>query len=258
MKALWKGSLNFGLVTIDLELVTAVQEHALAFKLLHDVCETPIHNQHWCDHCNKAVAWEHIVKGFPLSKTKFVVLTKEKLKTLKALKSDTLVLETFVDKEKIEPIWLNNHYYALPRKENDRAYGLFVAALEKANKVAVSTIIFKEREHMCVIQPYHNRLLLSTLHYPYEIRPLPQEKSVLKFDSQELELANYLIEKLSHKKVNLEKFKDTFVEKLKKVLSAKGKKALLPKPTKEPRKHPPKIALADLLKQSVGEKKRKK
>lgn len=255
MKAIWKGALNFGLVTIDLELFTAIEDHAVKFKLLHDVCETPIHNLHWCDHCNKAVEWEHIVKGLPLSKNKFVVLTKEKLKSLKALKSDVIHLETFVDKENVEPILFDTHYYALPHKEHDRAYGLFVAALEKASKVAVGKIIFKEREHVCILQPYHDRLLLSTLHFGYEIRPLPAVKTVMKFDSQELELAQYLIDKLSHKKIKMENFKDTFVEKLKRVLSARGKKALLPKTESVPRKHPPKIALADLLKKSVMQSK---
>lgn len=221
MKTLWKGSLNFGLVTIAIDIYAAIQEHAISFKLLHDECHTPIHNLRWCDHCDKEVSWEHVVKGLPLPDNKFFVITKEALAKLKPLKTDIIALTTFIDEESFDPIWSDEHYYVLPHNKDDRAYALFVQALEHSKKIAIGTIIFKEKEHICALRPYHNRLLMSTLHYAYEIRPLPPAKKTIRFTTQELQLAEYLIKKLSKKTCSLETFKDTFIEKLKKAITQK-------------------------------------
>ena len=253
MRAFWKGSLNFGLVTIDVQVFTAIKEHVISFKLLHDKCHTPIHNLHWCEHDNEAVSWEHIVKGLPLGNNKFFVITKEALRKLKPLRTDTIVIKTFLDADALEPIWFDQHYYALPAKESDPAYALFVAALEKSKKIGIGTVVFKEKEHPCGFQPYHKRLLLSTLHYAYEIRPLELPKKVPAFDAQELKLAQYLIDKLSHKKVKLEDFKDTFIEKLKKALKAKPKKEIATKKVVHKKvAHKP---LLEILKKSIAQKK---
>lgn len=233
MKTIWKGALNFGLVTINIELFDAIQEHAVSFKLLHDACHTPIHNLRWCNHCNKAVPWNHVVKGLPLTKEKFFVMTKEALKTLKPLKNDTLVLQTFIPEANFDPIWSDQHYYVLPQKENDRAYALFVTVLTTSKKIAIGTIIFKDKEHICAIRPYQDRLLMTTLHYAYEIRPLPTHKTTLRFTTKELELAQYLVAKLSKKKIALENFKDTFIEKLKVLIRKQpAKKQISAKKTK--------------------------
>lgn len=232
MKTIWKGSLNFGLVTISIELYSAIQEHVVSFKLLHDTCKTPIHNLHWCPHCKKALTWDHIVKGLPLDKNKFFIITKQALRELKPFKSSTIALTTFIDESELDPLWTNQHYYALPQKTDDRAYALFVTALETEKKIALGTIIMKDKEHICVFRPYHNRLLMTTLHYAYELRPLPPAQKSIRFTFEELEVAHYLIKKLSKKTLSLEQFKDTFIEQLKKAVTQKlkpGKKITVKK-----------------------------
>lgn len=238
MKAIWRGTLTFGLVNIDIELLSAIKEHVVSFNLLHDTCRKQIHNLRWCDHCDKEVTWDHVVKGLKVSKNKFIVLTKEALKKLKPLRTDTINIETFIDADKLQPLWFDAHYYALERKDSDRAYALFVAALEKSNKIGIGRLVMKEKEHVCAIQTYQHQLLITTLHYPHEIRPLPKKQRAQRFDHDELQLANYLIEKMSHKKISPALFRDTFVEKLKKILTSKSKTAALkvvplPKPHKE-------------------------
>lgn len=257
MKAFWKGSLNFGLITLDIELFTAINVHGLAFKLLHDVCHKQIHNVHWCDHCNQAVTWDHIVKGLPLNNEKFFILTNEALSNLKSLKSDVITIETFIPADALEPIWLESHYFALPRKQGDRAYALFVAALEDSKKIALGKVIFRQREHVCALQPYGDCLLLSTLHFSHEIRPLPPQTTTIKFTSEELELAQYLIEKMSFAKIRPETFKDTFVENLKKALKSRSKKSI-PMTNAKKKTGTKKQSLTDLLKQSVSTLKTKK
>ncbi len=253
MKAIWRGSLNFGLVTIDIELVSAIKEHAVSFKLLHDKCHTQIHNMRWCNHCNKEVTWDHVVKGLPNSKNKFFIITKEALKQLKPLKSDTIVIDTFIDADKLQPLWFDAHYYGLARKEKDRAFSLFVTALAHSGKVAIGKVIMKEKEHVCAIQPYQDQLLVTTLHYPYEIRPLPKKKAEAHFDKEELKLAEYLIAKMSHKKISPSLFKDTFIEKLKKALTSKKLgRAAIPE-----QKLPKAMTLLDILQKSVKTTKRK-
>jgi DNA end-binding protein Ku len=251
MKAMWKGSLNFGLVTIDLELFTAIKEHAISFKLLHEKCHTPIRNLHWCEKDNEEVPWSDIVKGLPVGKNKFFVMTKEAIEKLKPLKSDTIAIEAFFSQDVLDPIWYDQHYYVLPQKDSDPAFGLFVAALERSKKAAFGKVIFREKEHLCLLQPYHKRLLLSTLHYAYQVRPLVVPKKEMKFDSEELELAEYLIEKLSRKNFEPEKYKDTFVERLKKVIKA-GPKKIASTKEKSIKKQESKKTLREILQKSLS------
>jgi DNA end-binding protein Ku len=247
MKAIWKGSINFGLVTIKIELFSAVQEHVVSFKLLHDACHTPIHNVRWCATCEQEVAWENVVKGLPTKKGDYFIITQKTLESLKSKGTDTIHVETFIASHQLEFVWLEQHYYALPYKKNDRAYELFVAALEKSKKMGLGRFIMREKEHVCVILPYHNALLLSTLHFPYQIRPLP-EQAPKKIDKKELELAQYLIETLSAKKISADLLKDTFIEQLKKEIVKKTKKTVKAVPRQSKHK---KLSLLQSLEESV-------
>lgn len=223
MKAIWKGTLSFGLVNIPIEIYSATQTHSLGFNLLHEKCQTPINYQRFCPTCNRVVKWEEIVKGIKLSDGTYFIITPENLKKLKPEKSDTIDIIEFIDAESLAPIYLDQHYYVTPAKENDKAYFLFFEVLKKNNKVAIGRFVLKDKEYICAIHPYKNGFLLTTLNYQYEIREFKKfdDLKILKQDPKELKLAEQLINKLSKKSLKMEQFKDTFATELKEKIKKK-------------------------------------
>lgn len=228
MKSIWNGSISFGLVSININIYSAIQEHTLGFKLLCKKCHTPITYERWCKNCNKEVAWHDVVKGLKLPDGTYFILTQEKLHELRAVKTDTIDIKEFVDAGEIKPIYLESHYYIVPAKLAEKTYFLFKRALEETNKVAIGQFVMRDKEYICVIKPQDNVLLLSTLHYSYEIRDLSGVavlKKEPKIDIQELKLAEQLISKLTRKKFNLDQYKDSFAENVLKELKKKQKES---------------------------------
>jgi DNA end-binding protein Ku len=253
VRPLWKGTLNFGLVSIQVQLLKAVKEHAIGFTLLHEKCDTPISNKRWCEHCHKEIEWTDTVKGLKLPNGSYFVMTQEALKELKPTKTDTIDIVEFIDKGIVPPVFYDTHYYVAPQKETDKAYALFCAALTKYKKAAIGQFVLRDKDAVCLIEPYENALLLTTLNYSYEIVPLevPKEEASVKITSKELELAHLLIEKLSKKTFNIEQFKDTFVSRLKRAIESK-KKGKVVKIEKIAPPHRPSQSLMESLKASLS------
>jgi len=224
MKAIWSGSISFGLLNIPVKVYSAIAEHKFGFNVLCGKCHHQLKNIRWCDHCKKEIAWENTVKGFKRSDGSFFIMTEQAVHALKPEKIDTIDIKEFVDRDEIEILYINDHYYMMPYKEKDKTFYLFAQALKKSKKVAIGQFIMHEKEHVVAISFYKNMLLLNTLHYEYEIRSAELAAlETIKVTKEELSLALLLINKLTHKKFVLTKYKDTFVEKLKKALKSKKK-----------------------------------
>ncbi len=125
-RPVWKGTINFGLVSIQVQLLKAVQSHALSFKVLHATCDTPITNKRWCPHCNEEVEWNDTVKGMKMADGSYFVMTQENIKALKPEKTDTIDIVQFVDGGTVSPLYYDQHYYVVPQKSSDKAYFFFV------------------------------------------------------------------------------------------------------------------------------------
>lgn len=256
MKAIWTGSISFGLVSIGVELYSAIKEHVIGFTLLCAKCHTPIRYERWCRECNKQVAWNEVVKGLKLPDGSYFIITQEKLKELKAVKTDTVDILEFVDMSEIKPLYLEHHYYVGPSKKNQKAFFLFARVLQESRKVAIGRLVMREKEYVCAIMPYENVLLLSTLHYAYEIRPLESlsaaKKEVGTFDKQELALANQLVAQFTHKTFDLSAYRDTFSQKLvAEIKKSKSRKKLPEKSVTQKVKKVKESDLASTLKASL-------
>src|SRR5579872_3949064 len=258
MKAIWEGSLSFGLVAIPIRLYPAAQEHTLGFKMLCGTCKNPIHLIRWCPHCKKEVAWDNVLKGVEVAKGKYVALTKEMFKKLKPTKTNSIAILSFVQKEIVDPVYFNSHYYAAPATSH-RAYALLQHALGTTGRVAIGNFVMRDREHMCMIESYHTGLLLTTLYYEYEVRPAENipafQKKEPTISSNELKLAKQLIDQLTQKTLDMSQFKETFAQEIKKLIKQKAKGKViraerLPhvRKTKEKEK-----TVADMLKASLAE-----
>lgn len=251
MKTVWKGSISFGLVTIPIELYSAVKEHGLGFKLLHKDDLYPITYKDWCEKCGKEVHWQDIVKGIKLSTGGYFALSPEKLRALKPEKTETIDITEFVDHDAVDVIFFEHHYYIVPAETGRRAFFLFAAALKKLHKCAIGRFVMRDKEYVCSINPFKNGLLLTTLNYNYEIRKVEkfEELTPPAIEPAELKLAEQLINKLSVKKFDIKKFKDTFIQKLEAKIKQKG--VLIKKPKERVRARPIPASLMQALKKSL-------
>lgn len=242
MKSIWKGSIAFGLVNIRIQLYTALESHALGFTLLHETCHTPLNYLRWCPKCKKEVQWQNTVKGIKRADGSFLILTQETIRELRPETTDEIKIVEFVDADQIPIIYLNHHYYVAPTKKDDTAFALFFKALEKLNKVAIGQFVMREKEYVCAIKADAGYLVLTTLHYAYEVRgaeKLTYTKHP-KLNATELKLALEFIGKLSVKKFDITPFKDTFAQEI--------KKRLREKPTKKKRTSAKKVAAPKIKK----------
>ncbi len=230
MKSIWNGTLSFGLVAIPISLYSVAQEHILGFKMLCARCNHPIKMKRWCDHCNKEVMWDQVVKGLELKKGEYFVLTQDVLKSLKPTKSTTIALDSFIDSSLVDPVYFNTHYYAAPAKK-EKPYTLFQYALAASGKVAIGTFVMRDRQQTCMIQNYREGLLMTTLYYDYEVRPVENlaafQGKQPAVSANELKLAKQLIAQLTQEKFDITHYKDSFAQELKKIIQQKKKAKLL-------------------------------
>ncbi len=224
-KAIWKGSISFGLVNIPVKLYTATEEKAIQFHNVHSVCGTPLQQKRWCPTCQKEVPWDEVAKGFKISKDKWVIITQEELESLKPSSTKTIDIIQFVDISQVDPIYYQKAYYVVPDEQGVKAFSLFVEALRLANKAAVAKLVMRNKQYLVLIRPYKKGLVMHVLYYAPEIRDineLAELKNLVVVTKEELELARALIQKLTVPEFKIEDFKDEYTEKLKQLIESKA------------------------------------
>ncbi|MEM4152886.1 MAG: Ku protein [Candidatus Pacearchaeota archaeon] len=239
MKAVWQGSISFGLVNIPIKLYTVSEPKQFSFHLLCGDCHTPLHYLRYCPKCKKEVVWQNVLHGIELEKGKWKVFTKEQIKKLKPLKAEQIEILGFTTIDRFDPILFLNNYYIVPTQEKEKAYWLFREVLHATARVAFARMIFHQKEYIVLIRPYQTGLLLTTLNYLYEIRDIKQlselkeKEAVIKsITKEEFELAKKLVETLV-KEPDFENYEDSFEKKLKELILGKIKQTKTkPKPQK--------------------------
>ncbi len=252
MKAIWTGTISFGLVQIPIKIVSAIQTHQFGFRILHEKCHTPLEYERWCPKCKKEVGWEDTVKGFEQSDGSFRVFTKQGLEKFKPEKSDRIEILACVSHDAIDDIYQESHYYALPNKQGEKAYFLFLKALESSKLIAVGQFVMREKEYLCTIEPYSEGLLLNTLNYEYEVRELAgtyELQDAPRVSADEIALAKKLIAAMTQKKFDITKYKDTFIEQLKEYLNTKKRGRVKAGTAKIPKRRA--IDLKSILRESL-------
>ena len=261
MRSIWNGDLSFGLVTMHVQIFAATEPYSLGFKMLCGKCHTPLSYERVCSKCKKTVPYELVVKGLKLPDGSYFIVTMEKIKELRPEKTDTIDIVEFIDRTAIKYIYLNNHFFLAPKKAGEKSFYLFKQALEETGKVAIGQFVMRDKQYICIINPYQDALLLTTLFYAYELRSpadIPVLRKKAKVTKAEVGLAKKLIKQLSKKTFKLEAFKDEFAQKLKQAIK-KGKKKKIPEKREEkqlPKRTRTKDPLLDSLKASLKTPKR--
>lgn len=251
-RALWTGAISFGLVNIPVKLLPAVQDSSLDLDMLDSRDHSNIRFKRVNENTGREVNYSDIVRGY-LVNDKYVVLEKEDFINADVIKTKTIDIQSFVLEEEIESIYYEQPYYLQPDKSGEKAYGLLRDALKQSGKVGLATFVLRNREGLVIIKPYEKVIVLNRIRFAQEIRDTKgiATPAALKPKSPELAMAKKLIDQLTTK-FNISKYKDTYTDKLLKIIKAKAKgKGKTKTPTKLKIVHTKKDDLMDALKASL-------
>src|SRR5213079_3232283 len=255
-RAIWKGSISFGLVNIPIALYPATRREEFKFRLLRKTDLSPVNYKRVAEKDGKEVPWDQIVKGYEYEKGKYVVLRDDDFQRVDLEATQTVDIQDFVDLEEIDPMFFYKPYYLEPQKGGDKAYVLLRDALKDSGKVGIAKVVIKTRQYLAGVKPEDGALVLELMHFADELADtsklhLPKKVEVGK---REMNMATALIDGMSSK-WNPEKYKDDYREALMEVIEEKveaGGKEIEEKPRKAPK--PTKVIdLVSVLQKSLEE-----
>src|SRR5437762_1889910 len=238
-RAIWKGSISFGLVNIPIALYPATRREELKFRLLRKTELSPVNYKRDAEKDGREIPWDQIVKGYEYEKGKYVVLKDEDFQHVDLEATQTVDIQDFVDQEDIDPIFFYKPYYLEPQKGGDKAYALLRDALKGSKKVGIAKVVIKTRQYLAGVKPEDGALVLELMHFADELADtgklhLPKKVEVGK---RETNMAKSLIDSMSAK-WNPEKYHDDYREALMEVIEEKveaGGKEIEEKPKKAPK-----------------------
>jgi DNA end-binding protein Ku len=239
-RSIWKGAISFGLVTIPVNLYSAVERsETLSFHLLHKKDSSRIENKRFCKEEGVEVPWGDVVKGYEYAKGEYVVVTDEDFARARVPATQTFDVRAFVPASEVEDLYFDEPYYLAPNgRAAVKAYALIRDALRDTGRLGVGTVVLRMREHLAAIEPAGNALVLSTMRFAHEIRSakdLDLPRAGEGWSKKEMDLARQLIDTLASQ-WDPTQFRDTYTEVLREVIEAKveGKHVALPGAPRRP------------------------
>src|SRR5215203_3413633 len=244
-RSMWSGAISFGLVNVPVKLYSAVNRKTVRFHQLNGKTGHRIAQKRVDAATNEEVQYEDIVKGYELTKERYVVITPDELDALDPEKTRTIDIEDFVDLSEIDPIYYDHPYYLVPDKGAAKAYGLLLQAMQESGKVAVARVVLRSKEQLVAIRPAPGGvLMMETMIFadevvsPDDIDDLPEAKD-LRVSDREVKMAQQLIDSLSSD-FEPEKYHDEYREKVLQLIErkAQGETIVIEEPSKEPEQVP--------------------
>jgi DNA end-binding protein Ku len=217
-RSIWSGAISFGLVNVPVKLFSAVSRKTVRFNQLNQETGNRIQQKRVDPETGEEVSYDQIVKGFELTKDRYVVITPDELDALDPERTRTIDIEDFVDLEDIDPIYYDHPYYLVPDKGAAKAYGLLLNAMEASGKVAIARVVIRSMEALVAIRPAGDLLMMETMIFHDEVVPhedlddLPEAKD-LKASERELTMAQQLIDSLSSE-FDPSKYRDEYRDKV--------------------------------------------
>jgi DNA end-binding protein Ku len=237
-RALWSGSLSFGLVNVPVQLVSAARDLDYHFHQLHEKDKAPIEQRRFCSKEDVSVDWEEVGHSYDLN-GKQVVLSDEELGSVQPRKTRTIDIEAFVQLEAVDPIYFDHPYFLVPAGDSEgtlRAYRLLVEVMEAQERAALGRFVMRTKEYLVAVRAREGALTLTTMLFDDEVRPTKAvETGGKKPSKKQLDGAVAIIEELSTE-WEPERYEDCYRERLRKVIEAKRKRRTIevPKPEREP------------------------
>lgn len=253
-RAIWKGSISFGLVSIPIELHTAVRDTRPHFRMLHAKDKSPVRFQRVCISDGHPVAWEDLVKGYEYAKGRFVVLSREDFSAAAVEKTRTVDIVDFVLRDEIDDRYFDTPYYVSPSKGGERAYALLREAIRDTGRVGIAKFILRESQHLAAVEVIDDAIVLSVMRFADELvdresLTFPPAKDIR---PAELEMAKALVNSLAAD-WDPEKYTDEYQANLMRIIEAKTKgKSVTLEASDEPRQAEV-IDLMERLKRSLDQ-----
>jgi DNA end-binding protein Ku len=221
-RAMWKGAISFGLVTIPVAVYPATEEKTLRFNQLHDEDGGRVRYKRVCEKDGEEVPFEHIVKGYEIEKDRYVILTDEDFDAVPVASSRAIDIQQFVDLDEIDPVMFKKSYYLVPEETGAKAYALLREAMSEDGRVGIAKVSFRDKEHLAALRFKDDAFVLETMYWPDEIRQADFGGVDVhaKVRGQELEMARQLIESLTSD-WSPEEYSDEYREQLVRIVEAK-------------------------------------
>jgi len=232
-RAIWSGSISFGLVNVPVKAYSAVRDHDVHFHQLDKKSGARVRNTKVSEKTGREVKPDDIRMGFEVGKGTYVTFDKDELAELKPESTRAIEITDFVDLDEIDPIYFRKAYYLEPQEGAETPYRLLVRALEETNKVAIAKVVIRNKQHLAALRPWNGVLVLETMYYADEVAEPDSVGSKGQLRKAEVEMAKSLVENLSAK-FDPEKYDDTYRKELLELLRAKEAGKPLPEPDEEP------------------------
>ncbi len=238
-RAIWSGSISFGLLNVPVKLYSAVARRGISLREIRESDGARIRHRRVAEGTDEEVPYEKIQKAFEITEGNYVPISKDEMAALAPKKSRAIEVQDFVDITEIDPIYFDSPYYLGPADGAERAYSLLASAMEGSGKVAIARFVFRNKEHLAALRTDGGVLTLTTMRFADEVVPpaeledvLPAEKS--KVAKKEIEMAERLIDSLTSK-FEPTAYRDEYREELLALIErkAEGKEILAPE-TAEP------------------------
>jgi DNA end-binding protein Ku len=245
----WKGYLSFGLVSFPVRLFSAARAESVHFHLLHKKDLSRVKEVWYCAEEDKPISRAEMVKGYEVEKGEYVTVEDEELKKIAPTTATTMEVLKFVASDDVDPLLFESSYYVAPEENVSKPYALFMRALTETKRDAIAKVAMHNREHVVLIRPADDRLVLHTLYYEDELHKANKAATPsAKFSAKELDMAKSLVQHLTAK-FKVGDFHDTYRENVERLIAEKkkGEKITTVKQTRKA----PVIDLMEALKQSL-------
>jgi DNA end-binding protein Ku len=224
-RSMWTGSVSFGLVNIPVKLFNAVSPKTVRFHLLHAKDGVRIRQKRVCPADGEEVSNDDLIKGYEISKNRYVPIQPEELEALDPKATHTVDILDFVPADQIDPLYFDHPYYLAPDRGAQKAYALLRAAMEDANKVAIAQVVLRTKQYTVALRPLGKALLMSTLFFQDEVireeslDDLPAEDYAV--NARELQMARQLVDSLTTQ-FRPEQYHDTYREQVLELIERKA------------------------------------
>ena len=244
-RAIWTGSISFGLLNVPVKLYSAVSNKNVSFRELRESDSSRIRHKRVAEKDGEEVPYDDIVKGYEISPEQYVIMTKADFEEIDPKKTRSIEIQDFVDLDQIDPIYFDHPYYLGPDKGAERAYALLTEAMNEQKKVAVARFVLRNKENLAAIRPMGDVLTMATMRFADEVVAPDEISEIMGEEAEpprkaEVDMAKQLIESLSND-FDPSAYKDEYREELLALIErkAKGEGAVeveseAPKPTKAP------------------------
>lgn len=221
LRPFWSGTITFGLVSVPVGLFPANRSRSIALRMVGDN-GTPLRRRYVCSKDQKELDWEEIVRGYEVSKGKFVTVSDEELESVEPRKSRDIDLQMFVDAAEIDPMFFERAYYLAPAGGSNKAYRLLAEVMEKTNRAGIATFVMRGKEYTVAILAENGILRAETLRFQDEIRT-PEDVDLPKKSKVSAAAVSKVTRAITQHsgKFSLHDFKDEYAERLEKLVAKK-------------------------------------